>query len=127
MTREETINLLEIMIAAYPRFKVVDAKRMADAYTLAFANDDAGTVYKAARYCMNTSPYFPQISDIRANMGRAFIYDTEEPVKKIDSGKAPEIDVKGIVGCDGHCWECRSDKELCPFANWYDKEDFGLS
>ena len=127
MTREEGINLLEILVTAYPKQKIGDPKRTADAYYMAFADSDTGEVYKAARYWMNTSPFFPQISDIRTNMGRAFIYDTEEPVKKIGSGKESEIDVKGIVGCDGHCWECKEDKEMCPFANWYDKEDFGLS
>lgn len=82
MTRAEIANLLEIMAAAYPNAKLGDAKRMVDAWELAFGKDDAGEVYKAARHHLNTCRFFPTIADIQQCRQKGkLIYSDNSPLQ----------------------------------------------
>ena len=66
MTREEVIRLLETIRAAYPNAKgIVDPKKTVDVWTMAFAEDPADVIYKAARHHFNTNRFFPNVADIR--------------------------------------------------------------
>ena len=70
MTREETIKLLKMMRAAYPQVKITDPAGTVEAWELAFADFPAEVIYKAARHHLNTSPYFPLVSDIRKSINK---------------------------------------------------------
>lgn len=71
MTREEIINLLEIISAVYPHAKIKDANKMVEAYELILGDYSAEAVYKAARLHLSVNKYFPSPSDIRDNILKA--------------------------------------------------------
>lgn len=111
MTREQIIDLLEIMAAAYPNTKIKDAERMVQAWQLAFAEDDAESVYKAARYHINHNRFFPTAADIRDSMTRGALLYGERP------STAPRIEATAEEepwGCDQYCDDCPDFKFYCP-------------
>ena len=79
MSRDEITKLLELAVAAYPNTKNIDAKAMVLAWEMAFGEEPAERVYKAMRFHINTSRFFPTIADIRKVMGRAeSLYDAPD-------------------------------------------------
>lgn len=109
MTREQTIDLLEIMAAAYPNAKIKDPERMVQAWQLAFGEEDAERVYKAARYHINHSKFFPTAADIRDGMTRGnIIYGEPSTAPRIEEPEAEEV-----WGCDQYCDDC-PDNNNCP-------------
>lgn len=86
MTREEIVSLLEILVASYPNAKVSDPDGMVAAWELAFAEESAESIYKAARHHINTNKFFPTPADIRAVMVKAsIVYDNAPAVPMIDA------------------------------------------
>ena len=65
MTRDEIIALLSKIRGAYPNTKITDAAGLVDSWELAFFGDDASEVYKAVRFHLNTSKFFPTVADLR--------------------------------------------------------------
>jgi hypothetical protein len=107
MTREETIRLLEMMAAVYPNHKINNAKMTIDGWLLAFGEDDAEKIYKAARHHMNTCSFFPNPADIRKSINRgALLYSNTEQTTPRIGLEAPNrtIDPDTMPGCD-----------ICPF------------
>ncbi len=66
MTREEIVVLLEILAAMYPNTmsKIGDPERMIQGWELAFGDEPAEVIYKAARHHMKTCKFFPTVADI---------------------------------------------------------------
>lgn len=75
MTRTEIANLLEIMVAAYPNIRIdrQKAKKMVDAWEMAFSDAEAKEIYMAARNHMNTCRYFPTIADIQQKRAKGYM------------------------------------------------------
>lgn len=120
MTREETIRLLEMMAAVYPNNKIKntkDASMTIEAWLLAFGEDDAETIYKAARYHMNTCSFFPNPADIRKSINRgALLFSNTEPKRpRIPEPPDEPLDPEKINGCDwcplGETGACRRTEE----------------
>lgn len=111
MTRVEIIKLLKALRAAYPNVKIADAEGTVDAWELAFGEDNAEVIYKAARYHMNSCKFFPTIADIRAGINRgALLYGS--PVATPKKGiEAPKKTVS--VACVGSCVCPYFEGELC--------------
>lgn len=103
MTREEIINLLEIVSAAYPNAmnKISDPETMVSAWEMGLGMYSAETVYKAARLHMEKSCFFPTIADIRDNIIRARIVFEAPPTNALKAKAPPKY-----------------DKELDDFCRW---------
>lgn len=111
MTRIEIIKLLKALRAAYPSAKIADPEGMVDAWELAFGEDDAARIYKAARVHMNGNKFFPTIADIRACINRGeLLYGSNDqtPTRAI---VAPKKAVS--VACVGSCVCPYFESELC--------------
>lgn len=108
MTREETMRLLQFLAGCYPNKKITDPKGMIDAYMLAFSDDDAGDIYKAARHHMMTNKYFPTPADIRDCLAKGrIIYNDEQLALQADNG------IKALSATSGG-----QDEDLIPLFNW---------
>ena len=74
MNRNEIAKLLNMMYAVYPNTKEIkDPKATLDAWELAFGDEDAERIYKAARVHMKKSKFFPSPADIVENINRGQI------------------------------------------------------
>ena len=79
MSRDEITKLLALAISAYPNTKNIDAKAMVTVWEMAFGEEPAERVYKAMRFHINTSRFFPTVADIRNVMVRAeIVYNTSD-------------------------------------------------
>ena len=108
MTREETIRLLQFIAGCYPNAKITDPKGMIDAYMLAFAEDDASDIYKAARHHMKTNKYFPTPADITNCLAKGrIIYTDEQLALQADNS------IKALSAISGG-----QDEDLIPLFNW---------
>lgn len=85
MTREETIKLLKLVTANYPHVKINDAAATATVWEMNLGEYPAESVYKAARFHMATSKYFPTPADILKNMSRAELVYNVQNVPAIES------------------------------------------
>lgn len=95
MTRAETLDLLEVLAAAYPYARITNPCRMADAWMLAFAEEDASDIYKAARHHMMISPFFPTIADIQKSRQYTFMFDHQRPdTKALPNSSKYELNAK---------------------------------
>lgn len=101
MTRKDIIKLLEMMMAAYPNAKIVNPSDLVSAWELAFGQDKADVIYKAARHHMNTNKFFPTVADIRncINKGQ-MIYGDQPQVPAIE---APHKLIVGEVSEEAKC------------------------
>ena len=76
MTQDQVIELLNTCRAAYPNAKI-DAKGMARAYMLVFADMEAEQVYKAARVHLKTNKFFPTPADLMECINKGqMLYNT---------------------------------------------------
>lgn len=109
MTREEITRLLQAMVAAYPaaKDKITDARGMVAAWELAFGEEDASRIYKAAKLHMMSSPYFPTISDITKLMVRVGL--------NVDGSNLIEASSENTSGCSVCVYEDDCDKQRCIF------------
>ena len=75
MTRNEIIDLLDILSASYPYAakSIANPKALITAWEMTLGEFSAEAVYKAARLHLETNKYFPSPSDIRDNIVRAQI------------------------------------------------------
>ena len=96
MTRQEVVKLLKILTDTYPyvQNKIGDPQEMAGIWYMLFMNDDAGKVFKAARYHMNTKKFFPTPAELREVMTRADLLYSEK-VPTIEEPSVPKLE-------DGH-------------------------
>lgn len=88
MTKEETTDVLEAVLAVYPYTKIVNAEAMVEAWQLVLGSYDAEAVRKAALLHIATRRSFPTPAAIKDNIVKAeLIYtDTEvEPYKQIEA------------------------------------------
>lgn len=122
MTRREIIKLLEAMRAAYPNAKITDPEGTVNAWEMAFGEQAAETIYKAARWHMNTNKFFPTVADIRAGIKRGeMLYSSDAPVRNIGdyAPNLPERTHKIISPETSFCDSCglcdRKQQELCEF------------
>lgn len=123
MTRPEIIKLLETMAAVYPNTKELkDPERMVDAWCLAFGDDDAQTILKAATLHMKTCRFFPTIADIQKSIPRALLMygSAEQQPPRIPSAPNKKIDPYRATGCDvcpvresGACKMTPKEIEMC--------------
>lgn len=113
MTREETAKLLQSLVGAYPDTFIKDAKATLDIWCMHFAEEDAGTVYKATRLYMLKGKKFPTPADILKLLSRASFYDVPQKSPELPSGALglPDVDDDSseLTGCD-----------LCPYKDWAD-------
>jgi len=107
MTREEITRLLEALIAAYPSAKIVDARGMVNAWEMAFGDECAETIYKAARLHMKTNKFFPTIADISKCIPLSGIYG--QPEKRLP------VSTESVSGCTVCVYEDDCDKIKCLF------------
>ena len=77
MYRDEIIKLLEILSNAYPNTKIRNAGSMASAWEMTLGEFSSEAVYKASRYHMETSKFFPTPSEIRDAIVRAELVYSE--------------------------------------------------
>lgn len=93
MSREEVIKLLGILYSAYPyiKDKVNDPEMMVNTWEMCLGDYSAESVYKAARYHMETNRFFPTPADIRSNIIRAeLVYrDSEIDQKRLEAKPEP--------------------------------------
>lgn len=76
MNRQEIVDLLEILTSAYPHAKIKDPTSMVNAWEMTLGDYSAESVYKAARYHLDTCKFFPTVSDIKDHIVRAeLVYD----------------------------------------------------
>lgn len=105
MTRLEIIELLEVVRTNYAAIKLSDPKGIVDLWEMEFAEYPAETVYKAARFHMMKSKYFPSVAEIRKII-YSKMYLTMET--------SAAIEQKAIEGEKIIKWEdCGC--QLCPF------------
>lgn len=71
MTRKEIAKLLNMLYAVYPNTKDIKNPDITlDAWELAFGDEEAERVYKAARVYMKKGRFFPSPADIVENINR---------------------------------------------------------
>lgn len=75
MTRNEIIDLLDILSASYPYAakSIANPKALIAAWEMTLGEFSAEAVYKAARLHLETNKYFPSPSDIRDKIVRSQI------------------------------------------------------
>ena len=75
MTRNEIIDLLDILSASYPYAakSIANPKALIAAWEMTLGEFSAEAVYKAARLHLETNKYFPSPSDVRDKIVRAQI------------------------------------------------------
>lgn len=75
MTRNEIIDLLDILSASYPYAakSIANPKALITAWEMTLGEFSAEAVYKAARLHLETNKYFPSPSDVRDKIVRAEI------------------------------------------------------
>lgn len=115
MTRHDILELLKVLRGAYPTYRITDPSGMVNTWELAFGQDKAEEIYKAARYHMDHSPYFPTIADIKRAINKGGLVYGESSARA-NSGylEGKKID-PGISFCDS-CGLCdRKQQELCEF------------
>jgi len=74
----------------------IDSKELLKNWEMAFGNEDAQTIYMAARHHMDVSPYFPTISDIKKSVNRGQLVYGRAP-------EAPRLKIQGDVSEDAIC------------------------
>lgn len=93
MTREEVKSLLKIVFDVYPYVKIEDPKAMVDTWEMMFADREATEVFKATRYHLAHSKFFPTPADIMEAITKAsIIYDDVPTVPQIDAPKTSYIE-----------------------------------
>lgn len=114
MTRDEIVNLLEIVISAYPNAKINDAGAMVTAWEMCLGDFSAESVYKAARLHMNTNRFFPTPADIRSNIVRAeLVYrDSEIDQKRLEAKPEPST----AIAVKEEEWTDERLEDLCRFV-----------
>lgn len=92
MTRNEIMDLLEILCNQYPYVKIDNAQAMADGWEMCLGGFSAESVYKAARLHMNTCKFFPTVSDINDKIVRAeLVYrESDIEINKLEDGSGKE-------------------------------------
>ena len=113
MTRDEIVSLLEIVISAYPNAKISDAGAMVSAWEMCLGDFSAESVYKAARFHMNTNRFFPTPADIRSNIVRAeMVYrDSEIDQKRLEAKPEPST----AMSVTEEEWTDEKLEDLCRF------------
>ena len=109
MTRAEIRDVLRMLLDCYPYMKkqVSDPKTMLDLWEITFAEYEATDIFKAVRYHINTSKFFPSIADIKEAIPRGQIsYDDMPTVPQIDAPKTSYI-------ADLSYWDNPLDLEPC--------------
>ena len=120
MTQEEISMLLEMMLNAYPMAskKITNPDATIKAWELAFGDEPADVIYKAARHHMNTNKFFPTVADIRGCINKGqMIYgreqETAHPV--IEAPKAPNKLISPDSSFCDLCGLCDiRDQSKCP-------------
>lgn len=116
MLKNEIAELLNIIAVAYPNTKIKNPEYMLKAWEMAFGEDEADIIYKAARYHMDTSPYFPTIADIRKAVNKGQMIYGESQQKAIEAPVAPNkvipVDTTSFCELCGLC-DIR-DQRFCP-------------
>jgi hypothetical protein len=115
MTRKEIAKLLEIIKAAYPYWKIDDAKATLDVWQMELGSYEAEQIYKSARYLIGHSTYIPSIAEIIKGINKGqLLYGVADQSAKIGPGEtlaieAPKKDIRESL-CKGSC--------ICPYFGW---------
>lgn len=103
MNYKETANLLNY-VAAVKNWRPTNPKEILNSWLTAFADYDAGTIYKATRYVVEHSPYIPQIADVKKALNKGeLLYGSGLVPKAIE---APTHDLTSNL-CKG--------SSICPY------------
>lgn len=94
MTREELKQLLRMAMECYPyaKSKVEDPKALLDLWEITFAEWNATDVFKAFRYHVNHSKFFPTPADIKDAIPKgAVIYDDVPTTPRLEDNSTPYL------------------------------------
>ena len=90
MTRDEIKNLLRMALECYPYYKdkIDDPKIVLDIWELSLSDRNATDVFKAFRFHINHSKFFPTPADIMEAMPKArIVYEDMPTTPQIGDGK----------------------------------------
>lgn len=126
MTRDQITQVLEFLVTNYNK-KIADPKALADSWEMAFGDVEAEAVFKAARFHVDTSPFFPTIADIKKKIVRATVAYAEEPKSPARltsiAGAEPIEDEKLNEWLDAFCdwigFGCEPNEDA--LGDFYDK------
>ena len=111
MTRAELIPLIKQLLAVYPNNGITDVKSLVDGWEMIFGEDNAETVYKAARLHMQSCKWFPKAAEIKERLpyAGALFNDQQQAIEEpavlaLDDGKR--------TGCD-FCPYGPLNSEMC--------------
>lgn len=105
MTREEVIKVLAVVRAAYPHYKIDNAKLLVEAWYGTLCEYEASDVIKAARFHIKTNKYFPVPANIVECMSKGRLVYQTPPESPSLSGRV----IKDPTDCTGY--------EICPYYN----------
>lgn len=132
MTEEQIVDLLEQLISNYPNTKIKSVEKMIKVWQMAFGENEAEDIYKAARLHMETSEFFPTVAEIKNNIEKAkLIYSDpagiEAPQARIEAPTSSYVEdminIDGIIDAilndepSEECFKCKK------YINCYGKND----
>jgi hypothetical protein len=106
MTEEQIVDLLEQLISNYPNTKIKSVEKMIEVWQMAFGENEAEDIYKAARLHMETSEFFPTVAEINNNIEKAkLIYSNptgiEAPQARIEAPTSSYVEdminIEGVI------------------------------
>lgn len=107
MNRQEIADLFELVVAAYPKAFIKDVGALLAVWEMAFGEEPAEKVYRAARHHIKTSKEFPTVAHICEAMNKGeLIYGPRPEVnqqRKLEAPKAPHKKIKAEDECSS-CW-----------------------
>lgn len=119
MTRDEVRELLAVLVDAYPYIstKIADPEKTIDAWLLAFGDQDAKTIYQAARHHMKTQRFFPAIADIEDAIPKGkMIYGDPRKIFPEIVPTPPKLEMINTNFCK-LCGLCDiQDQTVCPMG-----------
>lgn len=102
MNKVETIELLKVLVGAYPNTKINNVEGLVNSWLMTFAEDPAEDVYKACRWHIECNQWFPKPSEIKKKLGLAHHMYKASDNPAIEAG---EVGYDWDTGCD-----------VCPYA-----------
>lgn len=104
MNKLECANLIKTLYGAYPNTKMDNPMGLIDSYLLVLGENEAETVYKAARMYMGNpkNKYFPKAAELKKYIGLApYMFNPDSMALPEESdGGSSEDDDGAKVGCD---------------------------
>jgi hypothetical protein len=114
MTQNEISKLLEMLVNAYPMAikNITNPDALVSAWELAFGDDPADVIYKAARHHMNTCKFFPTVADIRQSINKGQLIYGNHPQPSAPAIEAPKAPKK-MIKAEDECSQCWMYHDIC--------------